>query len=97
MEIFKSKTLKKEFKELLEVILLSLNAYGNCSIFCCEYCSKFSLDCSFCRGMRCKNCTPFERSKEVLLNSGDEILKRYVSNFIVDYLNMSDTNAKFFI
>ena len=38
----------------------------------------------------------FERSKEVLLNTGDEISKKYVANFIVDYLNINDTTAKLF-
>lgn len=38
----------------------------------------------------------FEWSKEVLLNTGDEISKKYVANFIVDYLNINDTTAKLF-
>ena len=96
MEVFKSEPFKKEFKELLEVILPSLNACGNCSIFCCKYPIKFSMECSFCRESRCKNCTSFERSKEVLLNTGDKISKKYVANFIVDYLNLNDTTAKLF-
>ena len=63
MEIFKSETLKKEFKELLEVILPSLNGYGNCSIFCCKYSSKFSVECSSCKESRCENCLLNDQKK----------------------------------
>ena len=72
MEVFKSEFLKRDFKELVEKILLSLNECGNCGVFCCECRKKFSVNCSLCRKARCKNCCNFERSKELLLNSGDE-------------------------
>ena len=38
----------------------------------------------------------YEQSKELLLNTGGEISKGYVANFLVDYLNMTKTSAKFF-
>ena len=96
MEIFKSDILKKEFKDLVENILPSLNECANCRIFCYQYCSKFSINCAFCRKARCKNCMVYEQSKELLLNTGGEISKGYVANFLVDYLNMTKTSAKFF-
>lgn len=36
------------------------------------------------------------KSKEILLNGGDEISKNYVAHFIVDYFGMSGTTAEFF-
>ena len=73
MEIFKSEFLKKEFDELVNQILPSLNECVNCGKFCCQYCQKFSVTCSFFRKERCRNCCTFEISKEFLLNSGDKM------------------------
>lgn len=73
MEIFKSEFLKKEFDELVNQLLPSLNECVNCGNICCQYCQKFSATCSFCRKERCRNCCTFEISKEFLLNSGDKM------------------------
>ena len=39
MEVFKTEVLKREFKKLVENVLLLLNECGNCGVFCCEYCN----------------------------------------------------------
>lgn len=76
MEIFKSEFFKKKFDELVDQILPSLKECVNCGKFCCQYCQKFSVTCSFCRKQRGRNCCTFERSKELLLNSGDKNTSR---------------------
>lgn len=73
MEVFKTEVLKREFKKIVENVLLLLNECGNCGVFCCEYCKKFSVNCTLCQKARCKSCCTFERPKELLLNSGDKV------------------------
>lgn len=55
-----------------------------------------TVTCSNCSIERCKNYQTFERSKEILLGSGDEISKQYVANFINDYLGVSEVTVSFF-
>lgn len=38
----------------------------------------------------------FESSKEILLSNGDENARKYVSNFINDFLGINDVTASFF-
>ena len=96
MEIFKTDSLKKEFKDLVKNISPKIAECGNCKKFCSRHCKKFCIICSLCREERCKNCCNFEASKEVLLTNGTDILKKYVADFISDHLNISDVRASFF-
>ena len=95
--IFKNKTdLKKEYENLYKNILPSLTECGNCDLFKCQYCSKFSINCNLCIARRCKKCINFSKSKEILLNCGDFQIERYVRNFLVDYFNMNDLTKECF-
>ena len=77
-------------------VLLKLNNCGNCNVFKCIYCSRFSVNCRMCLLWRCKNCTPFNKSKDILINSGNKLVAGYVSNFLVDYFSILDISQKFF-
>lgn len=95
MTVFTSSEMKREFYELVEKILPSLNECGNCNVFKCAYCFKFSVNWQSCRLSRCKNCTDFHRSKEILTNNCDDYSKEYVANFLTDYFKISDVTADF--
>ena len=64
--------------------------------FFCQYCKRFSVTCNFCGNEKCRNCCAFERSKELLLNSGDKMSQKCIANFINDYLGMREVTACFF-
>ena len=94
--VFENKELKKEYENLHKSILSSLNECGNCNVFKCTYCKKFSVNCRFCLLWWCKNCTAFNKSKDILLNSGDRLCTQYVGNFLIDYFSVSDLSNEFF-
>ena len=94
---FKNKTdLKKEYQNLHKNILLLLNNCGNCNIFKCQYCLEFLGSCSLCIKKRWKNCTEFNKSKDILLNCDDFQISCYVKNFLVGYFNLNDLTKEFF-
>ena len=88
--------LKNEYQNLLNNILPKLNHCNNCEVFKCSYFSRYSITCNLCRAMRCRNCAAFNKSKDILLNSGNLVVSNFVSNFLADYLSMSELSAKFF-
>ena len=94
--IFKDVTLKKEYENLHKNILPKLNNCGNCNIFKCEYCKKFSLNCQRCISKKCKYCHEFNKSKDILLNSSNLQISWYISNFLIDYFSLSDFSNQFF-
>ena len=95
--IFKSKTdLKKEYENLHKNILPTLNNCGNCNIFKCGYCLKFSVNCNTCIKKRCTKCVNFNKSKDILLNCGDFQIAKYVKNFLVDYFSVNYLTKQFF-
>ena len=94
--IFKNKELKKEYENLHKNILPSLNECGNCNVFKYTYCKKFSVNCRSCLLWRCKNCTAFNKSKNILINSGSRGCAQYVINFLIDYFFVSDLSNEFF-
>ena len=65
-KIFKTKILENEFNELIYKIIPSLNECGNCGIFKCCDCFKFSINCDRCRLWKCKNCEMFKIAKDHL-------------------------------
>ena len=84
--IFKNNIeLKKEYKYLYKNILPTLNNCGDCNVFKCVYCSRFLVNCRMCLLWWCKNCTAFNKLKDILLNSGNKLVTGYVSNFLVDH------------
>ena len=88
--IFKNKTdLKKEYKNLHKNILPTLNNCGNCNIFKCGYCLKFSVNCNTCIKKRCMKCVNFNKSKDILLNCGDFQIAKNVKKFLVDYFGVN--------
>ena len=96
MEVFTSPEMKREFQELVEKIVPSLNDCGNYNVFKCASCLKFSADCQSCRLWKCKNCTSFQTSKEILMNNCNNYSREYVANFLTDYFKISDITAEFF-
>ena len=78
---FKNRTdLKREYRIMVKTILPLLNDCGYCGKIKCIYSSKFCLDCSSCFS-KCKNCFEFNKSKDILINCGDEQISNYVKNF----------------
>ena len=49
MEVFKSNILEKEFKRFKEQDLIKILDCGYCQKTACEYHTKFSVLCKFCR------------------------------------------------
>ena len=54
------------------------------AIFLCvnKYCKKFSVNCNMCRSARCRNSFEFNKSKDILLNFGNDQISWYVLNFL---------------
>ena len=49
-----------------------------------------------CLLWQCKDCAAFNKSKDILLNSGNELVAGYVSYFLADYFSVSDISQRFF-
>ena len=96
METFSSVVLKKEFDELVSKVIPSLADCGKCEKFCCSYCRKFSVACTWCRNERCKNCYKFANLLNILLENGSEASRQYTANFVDDFFSVSDILAKIF-
>ena len=70
---------------------------GPCSQFSCEAHRKFKITCNQCREQRYSNCCSFKCSIEIILTqNGDKDAKDYLSNFVNDFLNLSEITASFF-
>lgn len=93
---FQVRYFKKRIRTFVKEILPALASCGNCGKFCCDRDRKFSITSRDCREQRCKSFYMFESSKDVLLSSGDENSKKYVSNFINDFLGINEVAATFF-
>ena len=88
--IFKNRTdLKKEYHILVKIFLPLLNNCGYCGKIKCVYDQKFHTDCNSWIS-KFQNCHEFNKSKDILINCGDEQISNYVKNFLIDYLNASD-------
>ena len=88
-QLFKSKILEEELKELYQVIIPSLNKCNNCDILKCRYCFLFRYDCTVCRIVRCKNCQLFKNAKDLLFEKCSIEQWNYIANFIHDPFNIS--------
>ena len=95
--IFENRTdLKREYRILIKNILPSLNDCGYCGKVKCIYSKKISVDCSYCKN-KCQNCHEFNKSKDLLINCGDEQISNYIKKFLIDYFNASDLTNFFLI
>ena len=80
---------------MFQNILPSLNYCGYCEKLNCKWCFKCSLNCSSCIRDRCQNCYQFNKTKDILINCGNEQISNYVRNFLIDYFNASDITNYF--
>ena len=94
MELFKTKTLRKEYKELVNDILPEVLEYSYCNVSSCEFHKKFTITCNQCRQLRCRSCFAFNISRENLLAAFNDEVKNYLNCFIVDFLNLSNESIK---
>ena len=85
MDFSKTELMKKEFEDLIYVVIPSLNECGSFNVLKCDYCSNFSVTCNLCRDLRCKNCFKFNTSKEVLFEKCDKDTQEDLANFLVDF------------
>ena len=95
MEIFKSDTIKKEYKEYL-VLLDDVLTCGFCRTDSCKNHKKFTVTCSLCRNAQCKKCKRLLISKEILMKNCDQDGQEYIYYYTMDYLNLSQESRAFF-
>ena len=94
MELFRTKTLKKEHKELVDDILPKVLECSYCNVGSCKYHTKFNFSCNLCRQVRCRTCFAFNISRQTLLDASNEETKYYLNCFIIDFLNLSDESIR---
>ena len=84
-----NKELLKEYKILVKEIIPSLNECQMCQNLKCKYCLKFPITCGRCLKDKCFNCYKFNKSKDILINSGDffiSIMLKIFYSIILMYL-----------
>ena len=96
MEFFNTKDTKKEFDDLIHVIMLSLNECGNCGVEKCVYCTKFVVTCNTCRSSRYSKCAAFKNAKKILMEKCNKQTQEYLANFLNDFFRISGIRANFF-
>ena len=96
MELFKTTTLKNEYKEFSKKLLPAVLECGYCNVVACEWHSKFTGTCTHCRQRHCKKCRSFNISKDILLASASAETVDFLYNFICDFLNLSDESLKIY-
>ena len=95
-KIFETEFLRKEFEELYQKTIPSLNECGNCGILKCHHCFNFNMNCSSCRLWRCKNCQMFKNSKWLFFGKCTIEQQNYIVNFLHDFSQISDYSFDFF-
>ena len=91
----KNKELLKEYCILVNEILPSLNDGRFCNQLKCKYCWKFSVNCNACKRDKYLKCHRFNKSKDVLINSGDFFISNYDWDFLHDYFKVNDLTNYF--
>ena len=84
-----NKEFLKEYKILVKEIIPSLNECQMCQNLKCKYCLKFSITCGRCPKDKCFNCYKFNKSKDILINSGDffiSVMLKIFYSIILMYL-----------
>ena len=94
MELFKTTTLKNEYKAFTNELLPSVIECGYCNVISCSCHQKFTVTCLHCRQRHCKKCCKFNISKEILLTFASAETVDFLYNFICDFLNLSDESIK---
>ena len=94
MELFKTSTLKNEYKEFSEKLLPALLECGYCNVVSCKWHWKFTGTCVHSRQRHCKKYRSFNISKDILLASASAEAVDFLYNFICDFLNLSDESLK---
>ena len=90
MELFKTNLLKREYHRFQNEVLINVLECGLCqSSSCGESHKKFFLGCGRCRKAQCQPCIIFNIAKQILLENLDREGRKYLENFIKDFLNLS--------
>ena len=91
MKTFETDILKKEFEKFQTEDLIEILKFVYCQKTACESFHKiFLASCKFCRENFCNSCQSFNITKEILLSYTNEIGKKYIENFIKDFINLGD-------
>ena len=91
MELFKTDLLKREYDRFQNEVSINVLEYGLCQSFSCGGShKKFFLRCHRCRKARCQPCRIFNIVKQTLLENLDREGRKYLENFIKDFLNLSN-------
>ena len=73
--------LKKEYEEMVKD-LPKLNKCGFCQKLHCSFCKKYTFNCRNCVKEKCKNCFKFNISKNLLINSSNQVVSDFVKKII---------------
>ena len=96
LEIFKCDVLKKEFDEFVKKTLPEIVACNYCNVGFCEVHGRFIASCRKCRTESCGPCRVFNMQMNTLMKASGEYGKKYIFNFVLDFLNISDKTLKHF-
>ena len=91
MELFKTDLLKREYDRFQNEVLINVLECGLCQSFSHgESDKKVFLGCDRCRKAWCQPCIIFNIAKQTLLENLDREGRKYLKNFIKDFLNLSN-------
>ena len=91
MELFKTNLLKREYHRFQNEVLINVLECGLCQSFSHgESDKKVFLGCDRCRKAWCQPCIIFNIAKQTLLENLDREGRKYLKNFIKDFLNLSN-------
>lgn len=81
--------MKKEFEYSYEILIPSLNVCGNCGIFKCFYCKKFTASCTLCKNEKCRSCFKYKNAVDFFYERCNHEHWNYICNFLHDLFNVS--------
>ena len=93
-DLFQSTVLKNEYKELVDKIMPNVLLCGLSNLTCCKWHNKFTIECNLCREARYGNCLCFNVALNFLLNNVNDQGKKYIHNFVHDFLKLSDESMQ---
>ena len=96
LEIFKSDILKKEFDEFVKKTLPEILACNYCNVGFREMHGRFIATSRKCRTDRCGPCRVFNIQIDALIRTSREHGKKYIFNFVLDFLNVSNETLNHF-
>ena len=90
MELFQTDLLNRGYNRFQNEVLINILERGLCQSFSCgESHKKFFLGCDRRRKAQCQPCIIFNIAKQTLLENLDPKGRKYLENFIKDFLNLS--------